>query len=180
MYSGLLGHLHQRIPNQQFLANFVQDQTAEIQETRVRGGAHYTFPLPGSCTQCHATSLWHCHMIFRTSWSDMEKKNSCYDLRALMGTNLIFYATPCCSTLQHQKQCLPLTKVPQLPPVHDAAIAMTKCTLMYVYIPSCYHYLSELFVRILTQDAVTLPWSEVKTSQLLTPQVSNLWFFFEL
>ena len=70
------------------------------------------------------------------------EKNSCYDSQALMGANLIFYATLCCSTLQHQKQCLPLTKVPQLPPVRNVAIVMTKHTLMYVFISFFCHYLS--------------------------------------
>ena len=40
MYFGLLWHLHQRIQNQWFLANFVQDHVAEIQRKRELGEEH--------------------------------------------------------------------------------------------------------------------------------------------
>ena len=36
-YFGLLWHLHQRIQNQQFLANFVQDHAAEMQRKQELG-----------------------------------------------------------------------------------------------------------------------------------------------
>ena len=40
MYLGLLWHLHQRILNQWFFANFVQDQVTEIQRKQKLGEEH--------------------------------------------------------------------------------------------------------------------------------------------